>query len=137
MFNVDLRRKVTLLEDLTKNIRWCQECGDIYGKRMVGYEEHDDCRNKIFDKVASLDDMHDKELIEDSEYYKKTRALYDKLEYCPSPVEATNCKACDPVVKKRIEREAKVKEAIEVAESCPEAVLGIKDKKACKSEIDN
>jgi len=48
--------------------------------------------------------------------------------------EATNCTWCDEAVKEKKEKEAKVKEAIKVAESCPEAVLGIKDKKACKSE---
>jgi len=120
---INLRSKINELEHtvaqppicIPTEIKYCSECG-------VAYKKRDDVirRNPLTFEVGTFESSWE-------------------LAFLPPMLweEVTNCTWCDEAVKEKKEKEAKVKEAIKVAESCPEAVLGIKDKKACKSEIDN
>jgi len=95
-------------------VRYCSECGVAYEKRL---------------KPLSYTEMYPE---------GKSYVDYDNecsiAEHDPVEEEVTNCTWCDEAVKEKELKAKRLEEAINVAKSCPEAVIDLGKKKVCKGE---
>jgi hypothetical protein len=119
----EIEGRLETAEDKLSEIMFCSECGDISKKRI-------DVSMTIACDLASSESR--------VYLYPLSKADKENIDgrhkLCTARAVIPHCRHCDEKVAAREAHEEKVKEAIEVAKSCPDAVIKAGKRKACKEE---